>query len=617
MGAAKMGEIPHNARIIITEHGGLEDQTQGDGTIVWGQSAIHGLTMAQAYMYYMSDSRVDMALVHSLTGNAQWEGMVNGQGSAIDPTKRGIDDIPITSGLASPFNPTPMGAILGLLVTTFDEGGMGELIVNEPGVLAWKVTEGGNIKIAAVNTNAAAHTLTLPDTGTYDYKTWTVDPWATYNDLDGFPASTLTEDAAASSDISIPGLSIAIVSTGVLPPDPAPTVVDNGEISAVSYTFDNNAGLPGDWTLNADVAVVPGPSSLKVDNIGGSNNWGVRFIESPVVNLREPIEIVYLHGGGNNFVGIHNNILNWTTQNPDERGLGYETNQGRGKYGRQNLSPQTSPAPVLGDRITLSYAASGDDLTMTVTIDPANGDPDIVESYTRTGLITELASPNIVVDAAYSDVEFVSVSYTPAEATETPTVYDGLAAGSKVLIALSGQSNWRGHPLGAAYGGANPTKTQVWNNTTEAWELYTADHHGYTTPMTPTIGMVLEFESRYPDLDLYIVEDGQGGVGITNWIEGGATGVDLMDQITNARNNLAAAGEYLTAGFIFWQGENDAQNSTAAAAYSTRLATLLSDVDNALGVDAQKVLVQIHTGIPYTQADIDTCLLYTSDAADD
>jgi len=257
--------------------------------------------------------------------------------------------------------------------------------------------------------------------------------------------------------------------------------------------------------------------------------------------------------------------------------------------------PVVSITPVLTSGSADSWSATG--LPSGWSVNAVTGE--------ITGAVTQEASTTITLTAVNtggSDSEQIGVTITEPP----PTAYDGLAAGAKIFMALSGQSNWRGHPIGTAYAGPLPTKTQVWDGS--AFVLYTPDSNGYVTPMSPTLGLVLAFEDKYPDLTLYLAEHGRGGVGFQGgsgaFGDGNADRVALISEITGAIAALNAApyDDYYIAGFSWWQGEKDAESSAHASAYQAQLTGLLADVDTAMGVTATKYITQIHTDTPGADA---------------
>jgi hypothetical protein len=72
---ASLAVFGETAKFLVTEFNVLEDQSQ-TGKVVIGQSWIHALIQCMNIAIMMRDRRIDMALVHSMLGNAQWSGQI-------------------------------------------------------------------------------------------------------------------------------------------------------------------------------------------------------------------------------------------------------------------------------------------------------------------------------------------------------------------------------------------------------------------------------------------------------------------------------------------------------------------------------------------------------------
>ena len=226
--------------------------------------------------------------------------------------------------------------------------------------------------------------------------------------------------------------------------------------------------------------------------------------------------------------------------------------------------------------------------------------------------VTQLAAPTTGTGKTgnYSLAGFTFVILDSEGAAAVDEI-GNLPNGSAVIVAFGWQSNGRGHPLGTAYTGAEPTNTQVWDDATDDWIAYVSDSNGYTAPMSPTLAFVLKFEADYPNLDLYVIEAGQGGVGFQNgagpFADGNAIHTETMDKLRAASAALTVARQdYYVLGYSFWQGEKDTESTTWADAYQAQLSGFLDDVDAAMGMEPRKIITRIHPNTPQTVADVNT-----------
>ena len=221
-----------NAKILVTEFNVLEDQSQ-TGVVMLGQSWLHGLIQTMKVLVMLSDPRIDMALVHSQIGNAQWSGMTNANGLNVDPAKRGVDNNPFSDGISPPFSPTLSGWCMGTAQRrVLSGGGQGTLLVNERGYVAWRVDNGSRDAIILVNATDAANTFTPPTNATWNYETWNTNPWAdALNIPNDLPQST-TGSIPQSGSVDVPAFSMIVLdATSNAPPDTTPPTVSITDIN--------------------------------------------------------------------------------------------------------------------------------------------------------------------------------------------------------------------------------------------------------------------------------------------------------------------------------------------------------------------------------------------------
>lgn len=180
--------------------------------------------------------------------------------------------------------------------------------------------------------------------------------------------------------------------------------------------------------------------------------------------------------------------------------------------------------------------------------------------------------------------------------------FGNLPAGSNVLAVHSGQSNWRSDPpTGSPYTGPQPT-AQVWDGTS-AFVAYNDQHDIYEPPFRNSLAFALEFNAQYPNLNLYVIEFGQGGQGFRNgagaFADGGAVSTTLTSYLTAAAAALAGSQtSYYICGIFFWQGEDDAGDAGWSAAYQAEADAFFGRLDTAIGQTLHRFIVRIHPNTP-------------------
>jgi hypothetical protein len=156
-----------------------------------------------------------------------------------------------------------------------------------------------------------------------------------------------------------------------------------------------------------------------------------------------------------------------------------------------------------------------------------------------------------------------------------------LVPGSKVLLFKAGQSNWQGGgPDG--YSGLLPQKTKYWNGTAFVF----IKDGGYRGSANPSYYFANKFETLYPNLELLLVEGGEGGSGFYGgkWEIGGALRTSVLASFAagyNAAKAITDKPVYLW-GMTWNQGEADADTVPHAVAYATDLPLFVGAVKTAI-----------------------------------
>jgi hypothetical protein len=159
-------------RLWITEHNIIENDS-----VVLGNSWVGALMVDMHGHEFLKDGRADLSCAHVLTGNPQWQAIANEKGTVIDPTKRGIEDLPF-GDIAQPFSSTANGLVLGKSADVFVEG-TATLLQSGAASIAWRVESSNADKISAINANDVGELLELPVGKLWKVLTLSSDPWAT------------------------------------------------------------------------------------------------------------------------------------------------------------------------------------------------------------------------------------------------------------------------------------------------------------------------------------------------------------------------------------------------------------------------------------------------------
>jgi hypothetical protein len=165
---------------------------------------------------------------------------------------------------------------------------------------------------------------------------------------------------------------------------------------------------------------------------------------------------------------------------------------------------------------------------------------------------------------------------------------------SKVVLFASGQSNWAGV---ATHQGTYPATTQYWNSGSY-WSAMNPSA-GYRNTSNPTISLAKEFERLFPDLRLYVIEDGEGGNGFAS---GFAPGNPIRTRIVNnfASGYTAArslSGDVYFAGMTWNQGESDVGSSATASGYTASLNGFRAEIESATAPIPNWVSVRINDSL--------------------
>lgn len=180
------------------------------------------------------------------------------------------------------------------------------------------------------------------------------------------------------------------------------------------------------------------------------------------------------------------------------------------------------------------------------------------------------AIPNI--DAPVAIYNYITPAYPTGQA-----LLSSLPTGSKVLLFKAGQSNWQGGgPDG--YIGTPPQKTKYWNGSA----FILIKDGGYRGAANPSYYFANEFERLYPNLELLLVEGGEGGSGFygNKWEVGGA----LRTTVINTFSAATVVAKAITTGPVYvwgmtWnQGEADADTLAHATEYANALPLFVTAV---------------------------------------
>lgn len=178
----------------------------------------------------------------------------------------------------------------------------------------------------------------------------------------------------------------------------------------VDLDFTGSTALPATWASSGNgLTVTPSATGLLLDNPGSGNDWGTRYVTSPAINTTQDASITFIHGGGNNAVGIHSNPALWDEQDPDQRGLFFTANNGRFKWGRTDRGTAVTPAIVNNDVVKLDFEVTDNDVKITVSVNGTERG-----TYTEVGAVPAMTTPTLFADAAFSDVRITAASFVPA-----------------------------------------------------------------------------------------------------------------------------------------------------------------------------------------------------------
>jgi len=178
----------------------------------------------------------------------------------------------------------------------------------------------------------------------------------------------------------------------------------------------------------------------------------------------------------------------------------------------------------------------------------------------------------------------------------TANVASGLAnlpAGAKVIVFSSGQSNWDGvEPYTGTYPSFN---TLHWNSSTQDF-VWLNPALGYRSNSNPTISLAKEFERLWPDLRLYVIEDGQGNNGFeTGFAPGAALRNRIVAHLSSGFNAaLALDGDVYFAGMIWNQGESDASSTQTEQNYTSLLNSFRTEIETETQPIPNWISVRIH-----------------------
>jgi hypothetical protein len=413
--APSLGVIPAGKHIMMTEHNFIEDANNPEtGFVILGNSWLGALLVDAHNHEFLKYPRIKGSDLHTLTGNVQWDGMVNEVGAHVDPTKRGVQTNPGTNGLAPRLGPTVTGLVCGLSAKVFD-GGVGKLVqdgVTNEGVFAWAVTRGGVSGLSAINLTNSSFTLTMPAeiTSGLPVKVYTAAPWSTPIGEAGFPTPALSTVSGAT--LNLPAFSKVIIGQlGETPPTATVTDVQPTPVLQSTTTdFRTLSSLPSGW-------VASNPGSLTYSDTRGvavpslTSGWALDTLYSPTFQFTQltklEIEVAGVYGastiglsrpgGWGDFNGVDClMIANGGNLHTGEFGVH--------EFGSQNGEPNNFYKYVL--------TPSGSTVTIEV-FRKLSGQPSFVSYGTHTLNIPSaiINSPtSVLVDAGYSTAELISVT---------------------------------------------------------------------------------------------------------------------------------------------------------------------------------------------------------------
>ena len=169
-----------------------------------------------------------------------------------------------------------------------------------------------------------------------------------------------------------------------------------------------------------------------------------------------------------------------------------------------------------------------------------------------------------------SSNKFVPIKWPPIG-----DVLRSLPTDSVVLIFMGGQSIWQGI---VQYTGNYPAKSKFWDG--NSFEVINTSN-GYRGTAAPTIGLALQFEEEYPDLELWVAENGKGGTGFHSdgFEVGGTERLKLIKTLTDALAFTESQNRNVYfLGTIWNQGSADAYNPHAPL-YESALQGLVQEID--------------------------------------
>jgi len=178
--------------------------------------------------------------------------------------------------------------------------------------------------------------------------------------------------------------------------------------------------------------------------------------------------------------------------------------------------------------------------------------------------------------------------------------------GSRDLAIIAGQSNATGRGLiSASHFTANETVTnaQIFNSSGFSWATLQAgvNNAAYTTSH---LGLEMNLAKKFTTLSgraLQIVKVTADGVPITSWDTSNSNFINLQTAIKRAKWALEDDGYVVSPFFVWYQGESDAQTTSDANAYASRLQTFLNNVTATQGFEQMpSYIVQIAQSPVYT-----------------
>ena len=216
----------------------------------------------------------------------------------------------------------------------------------------------------------------------------------------------------------------------------------------------------------------------------------------------------------------------------------------------------------------------------------------------------------VKIEHAYSEVTPVDsspavapdsiFSFTPESFIQNQKSLALLPAGSIVLAYLSGQSNWQGIQ-GRNFTGTWPAKSKFWDGIN--FDNVIDSANGYRVNDNPTIHLALRFEQEYPDLELWVVEDGRGDSGFNNDRFDKFLADRVIERFDRARRFTEQLPQPVYNWFFcFNQGEADEGTEEDGVSYFYDLSRFVQRVKQTIG-----------TEVPYAQVRTNINLRATSD----